>query len=325
MTVIRERLARVPGVMSAGVVTEGAERAPMIMLRPSQFTTDGMRSAQIRPLYVSLGYFPALGLPVTRGRAFSADDDKAGSSTVVVNAAAAAALWPGENPIGKRLARGTGDGRHSTSLEVIGVVGPAPYEGSQPAPMIYAPLSTAASGWNATIVVRTRRDARASLPQLRGAIKEVEPYLALGGITTLAEQYEGERREAVESNAAALAVGAVALVLASIGLYAIIAFAVVQRTREIGVRLAMGATPGRVVREFFNNGIRLSAIGLAIGLPATVVGIQLVKASVLGFTIRNVAAVLVVIPVLIVVAGLASWLPARRAGRVDPLIALRAE
>src|SRR5262249_27099448 len=160
------------------------------------------------------------------------------------------------------------------------------------------------------------------LPQLRAAVREAEPYAALGDVATLAERYESQRREAVESNAAAFAIGIAALLLASLGLYAIIAFSVAQRTREIGVPLAMGASPSRVVRHFFSDGVRVSMIGLAIGLPATVIGIRVVKASVLGLTIHNVGAVIIVVPVLIAVAGLASWLPARRAGRVDPLIAL---
>jgi ABC-type antimicrobial peptide transport system permease subunit len=110
-----------------------------------------------------------------------------------------------------------------------------------------------------------------------------------------------------------------------LGLYAIIAFAVEQRTREIGIRLAIGATSGEVVRHFFRHGIKVTSIALVIGLPITVAGIRVVQASVLGFTLHNVAAVLLVVPVLILIAALASWLPARRAGRVDPLIALRSE
>ena len=331
---IRDRLERVPGVLTVGLSTEGAgvsttgEAGRSIVITGQEtVTAAGMGPTRLHQRYVSSGYFATLGLPITRGRALTPDDDRAGSTAVVVNEAAAAALWPGENPIRKRLSRQSDDGRQSTPLQVVGVVGLAPYESdeTEPTALVYAPFSTASGWWDAKIVVRTSGDARAALPQLRAAVREVEPYAALGNISTLAEQYESQRHEAVESNAAAFAIGAAALVLASLGLYAIIAFAVAQRTREIGVRMAMGASPTRVSREFFANGIRVSTIGLAIGVPATVIGIRVVKASLLGFTIHNVAAVLVVAPVLIAVAALASWLPARRAGRVDPLIALRAE
>lgn len=323
---IRERVARVPGVVSVGVSTEGVERTSIVKLgQAGEFATDAAGTSRLRQLHVNAGYFATLDIPLTRGRAFAAEDDRAGSSATVVNEAAAVALWPGENPIGKRLARRSDDGRQSTPLDVIGVVGRAPYEGPDPVPMVYAPLSTASSGWDSDIAVRTSGDARSFLPQLRAAVREVEPYAALGDIATLAERYAAERRDAVQSNAAAFAIGIAALLLASLGLYAIIAFAVAQRTREIGVRLAIGASPARVVRQFFDDGIRVSLIGLSIGLPATVIGIRLVKASVLGFTIHSIGAVLVVVPVLLAVAGIASWLPARRAGRVDPMIALRAE
>jgi hypothetical protein len=114
----------------------------------------------------------------------------------------------------------------------------------------------------------------------------------------------------VQSNLAAFGIATAALLLASLGLYAIIAFAVEQRTREIGIRIAMGATSYSVVRHFLQRGVVLSAIGLAIGLPVTVAGIRLVEASLIGFSIESIVTVMLVVPVLIAVAMLASWLPA---------------
>jgi hypothetical protein len=264
-------------------------------------------------------------MPLVRGRAIGAEEDHPGSNAVVVNQAAAELLWPGDDPVGKRLTRRTGDAGPSTALEVIGLAGIAPYDKQDATPMVFAPLSTAASGWMSAIAVRTSGDARPYVAPIRAAIRELEPYAAVGNVITLAERYAGQRREELQSNAAAFAVGIAALLLASLGLYAIIAFAVTQRTREIGIRLAMGSTPRGIVRHFFRSGLIVSAIGLAIGLPITIAGIYVVKASLIGFTLQNVAAVMIVIPVLIAVAALASWLPARRAGRVDPVIALRTE
>jgi putative ABC transport system permease protein len=324
---IRERVKLVPGVVRAAVTSRGMAQASVVRSRREETfqLPDGGTSARLRSLYVSAEYFDALEIPLRRGRAITSDDDRPGSVAIVVNEAAADALWPRENPIGKRLLRRVEPEGRSRPFEVIGVVGKAPYDASQPDPMVFAPLSTAESGWLADFTVRTAGDARAYLPRIRAAVREIEPYIALGEATTLAEQYEGQRRDALQSNAAAFAIGAAALLLASLGLYAIIAHAVAQRTREIGVRLAMGASPARVVKQFFGDGVRISAIGLAIGLPATVIAIRVIKASVLGFTVQNVAAVMVVVPVLLGVAAFASWLPARRAARVDPLIALRAE
>jgi putative ABC transport system permease protein len=280
---------------------------------------------RIKQVYVSPDYFATLGMPFTRGRAISTDDDRAGSSVIVVNQSAADLLWPGEDPVGKRLTRRDDETGPTTPLQVIGLAGVPSYDKQEPTPMVYVPLMTAPSGWMSTIIVRTSGDARPYVMPIRAAIRDVDSYAAIRNVITLAERYAGQRREEAQSNAAAFAVGAAALLLASLGLYAIIAFAVTQRTREIGIRLAMGSTPAGVVRHFFRNGLVVSGIGLAIGMPITIAAIYVVKASLVGFTVQNVATVLAVIPVLIGVAAIASWLPARRAGRVDPVIALRSE
>jgi putative ABC transport system permease protein len=316
---VRRRLEEIPGVQSASIYTRG---------RGERFEVPGggQGTKEIRQIEVTAGYFASHGIPLVRGRAIAVDDDRRGSVAVVVNEETAKLLWPGADPIGKRLVRRPrNDDGEPTTLEVIGVAGTAPYAAYQRTPEVFAPMWTAMSVWQTTYAVRTSGDARPFLPRIRAAIREVEPYATVNEVSTLAERYAVDRRFAVESNLAAFGVGAAALLLASLGLYAIIAFAVAQRTREIGIRLAIGATSGAVVRHFFRNGLKVTAIGLAIGLPVTVVGIRLVQANVLGFTVQNVAAVMVVVPVLVIVAALASWLPARRAGRVDPLIALRSE
>jgi ABC-type antimicrobial peptide transport system permease subunit len=216
---------------------------------------------------------------------------------------------------------------YPNDLVVIGVAGSLSYEGTQTTPLLFAPMANAASVWDASIAVRTTGSgsARGILPAIRSAIREVDPLATVSDATTLAERYEARAREETLSNVAAFAIGFAALLLASLGLYAIIAFGVAQRTREIGVRLAVGATSGDVVRQFLRDGLKVTAIALAIGLPLTVVGIRVVQAEQVSFTFRNAVGVMVVVPVLIGIAALASWLPARRAGRVDPLVALRTE
>ena len=328
MQAVQRRLATIPGVRAAAIGTRGMEKAAMMRFAGNvTFDVPGGKetASRVRELYISADYFSALGKPTVRGRMLSAGDDRPGASVVVVSNAAAEALWPGENPIGKQLIRRTDGVAEPRPLEVIGVVGPAPYDPEGDESMVFAPLSTARSAWHSTIAVRTSSDARPYVPTIRAAIRDVEPYAAIDELTTLAERYAVQQRETVQQNAAAFAVGIAALVLASLGLYAIIAFAVAQRTREIGIRLAMGSTPRGIVRHFFRDGLIVSGIGLAIGLPITVAGIRIVQASLIGFTLQSVATVAVVVPVLLAVAGVASWLPARRAGRVDPVIALRSE
>jgi predicted permease len=319
---IRQRLARVPGLQSAAIRhVDGRETYESTSAASATAT-----SLQMSQVFVTPEFWATMGIPIARGRGFGVEDDRAGSTVALVNAEVAKRLWPGEDPIGKRLVRRVRDASpKAASLEVIGVVGRAAYEEEQQTPELYLPLSNAPSVLEPTMIARTSGDARASMPQIRVAIREIDPYIAVGNVVTLAERYAARKREAFLSNAAAFAIGAVALLLASLGLYAIIAFSVAQRTREIGIRLAMGATPHGVVRHFLRHGVRVSAIALAIGVPATVAGIRIVQANVIGFTIESFVTVMLVVPALIGVAVIASWLPARRAGRVDPLIALRSE
>ena len=333
---IRRRIDDLPAVQSAAVSASGGGAT---FEAPEANTPE----LEIQQVHVSPGYFATLGIPILRGRAIGGDDDRTGATGVVVNEETARRLWPGENAVGKRLLRRPKKeiappaepghvvlrpgAVYPNDLVVIGIAGSLSYEGNRTTPLLYAPLANAASVWDASIAVRTSGigSARGLLPAIRSAIREVDPIATVSEVTTLAERYEARSREQRLSNLAAFAIGFAALLLASLGLYAIIAFGVAQRTREIGVRLAVGATSGDVVRQFLRDGLTVTAIALAIGLPLTVVGIRIVQAEQVSFTFRNAAGVMVVVPVLIAIAALASWLPARRAGRVDPLVALRTE
>lgn len=324
-TRVRQRLEAVPGVQSVGVYAMEyviAGRWEELWFEAPDGSGAGPR---IRQFHVSPGYFATRDIPLLKGRDIGREEDQPGSVAVVIDQKVASRLWPGADPIGRRLVRRSDLSGESTALVVIGVAGRAPYEDVERAPRVYVPIATAKALRGVDISVRTSGVARPFVTPIRAAIQEIEPLATVGNVSTLAEQSAGRRREALLSNLAAFAVGAAVLLLASLGLYGIIAFAVAQRTREIGVRLAMGATSGDVVRHFFKGGLKVTAIGLAIGLPATVAAIVVVKASLLGFTVQKVAAVTLVVPVLIAIAALASWLPARRAGRVDPLDALRSE
>ena len=331
---VGRRLEDLPGVASAAISAGGG---------PTTFeataATGDRAVMQITQVNVSADWFSTLGIPIVRGRAIGNDEERAGSLAIVVNEDAARRLWPGEDPIGKRVLRrsrvdaseglrtqGAGPVDTVTSLEVVGIAGTPPYDDEPAIPRVFAPLSHAGMVWVATVAVRSSGpDARALVPMVRSAIRDVDPFATVGDVATLAERHALRDRETAQSHEAAFAVGAAALLLASLGLYAIIAFAVAQRTREIGVRLAIGATPGDIVRMFFRHGMLVTAIALAIGLPVTIAGIKVVRANLAGSTTQNVTAVMLVVPVLILIAAVASWLPARRAARVDPLGALRTE
>ena len=324
----RRRLEQITGVRSVAISTSAGSAA---------FRSESGAEADVHQVHVTASWFTTLGARIVQGRAFGVEDDRAGFSGVVVNEEAARRLWPGENPIGRRLTRREEDevvsgmllnsARGSpASLEVIGVSRSPSYEGNRGTPMLFVPLANAASLWNASIAIRTSGgDARALVPAIRATLREVDPLLTVTDVVTLAERHAGRAREEQLSNLGAFVVGMAALLLASLGLYAIVAFGVAQRTREIGIRLAVGARASDVVRQFLGDGIRVTAIALAIGIPVTVAAIRVVQSQQASFTTRNAGAVLLVVPVLVGVAALASWLPARRAGRVDPLVALRSD
>jgi predicted permease len=315
---MRRRLATINGVQSVGISTSGDG---------ASFATpgDATNGLDAKRRYVTPGYSAALGVPV-RGNTIGAEQDRPGSADVVVNDALAKALWPGQDAVGKRLVMRERDDEHrTTTLRVIGVAAPPAYASEPSAPEVLLPLSTRSSVRQTEIAARTTGDARGFVPRIREAIRESDPLVAVRNVTTLAEQAASQRREDAQANAAALAVGVVALLLASLGLYAIIAYAVAQRTREIGIRLAIGATSADVVRQFFKHGVLMAAVGVLIGAPLTVVGIQAAEANPPQMTVGNVAAVVCVVIALLLVAAGASWLPARRAARVDPLNALRTE
>lgn len=311
---MRQRLAAQSGVQSVAISTDG-----------NSHTFDGASSTSIGQTHVTPQYFSSANIPILRGRGIGVEEDRRGSVVAVVNDAAARRLWPDGDPVGKRIVRRPSDSSETqVTLEIIGVAGPSPSD-EPDTPRLYTPMSTADAVWLGHIVVRTAGGARAFAPRLRSVLRELDPDLSIANVTTLVELRADREREAWLSNVAAFAVGAAALILASLGLYAIIAFSIAQRGHEIGVRMAMGATPRDIVGHFSRIGVKISALALAIGLPVTVIAIRVVQASVVGLTLRNVVGIATVIPVLLAVAALASWLPARRAGRVDPLFALRSE
>lgn len=288
----------------------------------ASITTGKVQNVQY--IYVTPAYFAASDMALLRGRAPAPAE--AGQPVAVISELAARRLWPGENPLGKRIERPATWYAGPQSFEVIGVAAPALYDLQDPDIEVFAPLAFAPHAYFAPrLTVNTADDARSMVPHLRRAIAEAEPYAALTHVITVAEYAEERMLDAQRTNVGAFTIGFAALLLASLGLYAIIAYSVAQRTREIGVRLAIGAAPGTVVGEFFRSGMKVSLAGLLIGMPIAIFGVKMVEANMLGFTFRDVFAVAVIVPILLGVAALASWLPARRAGRVDPLIALQAE
>jgi predicted permease len=284
------------------------------------------------------GWFALNDVAILRGRdVVLADTAVTQSFPVVVGSDLASALWGGANAVGRTIGPPVlqGMAHESMTMTVVGV-----YDASQP--FLRRKFSAGAGSGNLTfrvysakgkewrrdrIFVRTRGPAEPFVLPLRQVIEYRAPLLPVLWTRTLAQMDAEDNREALRMAAVAGAGGALALLLASLGLYGVVALAVQQRTREIGIRIAVGASPARLVRMFVGSGLRIGVIALLIGLPLSIVGMRLLLAQ--GFVIGpNVNVWLIgvgIASILLGVVAAATWIPARRATRVDPATTLRAD
>jgi predicted permease len=282
------------------------------------------------------GWFALNDVGILRGRdVVLADTAVTRSVPVVVGSDLASALWGGANAIGRTIEPPMlqGMANDSVTMTVVGV-----YDASQP--FLRRTFGGGAGSGNSTfrvysargkewrrdrIFVRTRGPAEPFIPTLRQLIESRAPLLPVTWARTLAQIDAEEGREALRMAAVAGAGGALALLLASLGLYGVVALAVQQRTREIGIRIAVGASPARLVRMFVGSGLRIGVIALLLGLPLSIVGMRLLLAQ--GFVSGPAVNVWLIgfgiAAILLGVVAAATWIPARRATRVDPAITLR--
>jgi putative ABC transport system permease protein len=272
------------------------------------------------------GYLTFQNLRMVRGRDLSAADTAGREMAVVIESDLARGFWGAEDPIGKRLEMvSRGSQQEVRAAVVVGVFDTTgtPLRG---AGRVY---TAHGSKWRRDVyLVRTRGPGAAMTPAIRQLTRAELPDVPIygNGIATLAQLDRIERNEVMQISAGATAGGLVALLLASIGLYGVVALAVRQRQREIGVRVALGAQPQQVIRMFFMSGVRLSMVGLVLGLPLSVVALYLLASQFAETMPLNMPLVGAAIAATVVgVAALASWIPARRASRVDPMLTLKVE
>jgi predicted permease len=271
---------------------------------------------------VSPGYFDTLRIPLKKGRIFNDLDKKDSTPIAVINEAMAQHFWPDQDPIGKRF-HFFGETR---LVEVVGVVGNTVINqiGEDPQPLAYLPLSQDFAP-AATIQVRTSGDPRGAVATVRGQIQALDRNLAITNVQTI-EEVLNQGLWAPRMAALLLTLfGVIALVLAGIGVYGVLSYSVTQQTREIGIRMALGARPGEVLRWVVSQGFRLAAAGLVVGLIAGLILMRFVASLLFGISAHDPITFGAVVLVLGVVAFLACYVPARRASRVSPLVALRYE
>lgn len=321
---IAERAAALPGVKGAAI----AQAPPLaggflrsVFPEGSDTTTKDRILVQVNT--VGLGYFQTIGIPLLRGRDFTRGDTADAPKVVVINQTMAQQFWKNDDPIGKRF-KFFGDDDYTT---VIGVAKDSKYNAvaEDPQPFIYQPLAQNYTPAAALHVRAATADAAGLAAIVRREVQQIDPTLSLFDIRTLEEQV-GLSLQPQKMNVVLLAVfGTLALLLAAIGLYGVASYSVSQRTREIGVRMALGAQRSSVLGLVLGHAMILVAAGLILGVAIAYPAVGLMQALVVGVNPRDPATFVATAAGLATVALLASYLPALRATRIDPLIALRSD
>jgi predicted permease len=321
---ILERLRSVPGVAAAGAarvtVLSGGARTVSVTLDGQRIREDLANSLDVRLNVISDGYLQTLGIPILRGRDFTTADGPAAERVAIVSQALAARLWPGRDAIGQPV----GDG--STSAIVVGVVPDTVYRSAlerEAPPFYYVPLG---QNYEAGVGLHVRAvdgDPLALLPSIRATVHDVDSRLAVARPQRLRDVFDQSIASQRMMATLVGAFGALALLLAVVGVYGIMEHVATERRAEIGIRLALGAAPGSIFGLILGEGLRLVGIGTAIGLTAALATTRYLQTLLFGVDPVDAATFVAVSLVLTATATLACLIPARRAMKVDPVVAFR--
>ena len=319
---LRDRFAALPGVVAIVAQENADEYFDAAVAGVDQAGDETAQRFFVRAQAAPPGYFSLMGMPIVRGRDFDTGR-REDSAAIVIGAAAANRLWPGADPLGRRLVSFSPTRRGST-FTVVGVVDEPGTGRSDNGEEIRVFASDVRVTGH--FLIRMQNPAQPILPTIRSTAVSAAPDLAVVSVRTL-ESIESERRNSLtRALAATLGAGTLALFLSGIGLYAVVAFAVRQRAREIGIRTALGASRRQVVRLFLMRGLRLSVGAMMLGLTLSVIVVRLMAALKGDDPPSGLTGLAISIAVLaIAVTVLATWIPSRRAAAIDPLLALRIE
>ena len=322
-----KRVARLPGVQSA----TAADNSPVTgSFSTSTFRIEGLPPGEDRVdtprMEVFPNFFRVLQIPLLNGRYFTEQDDKTAAKVAIINEAMARRFWPQENPVGQSVLRVARNEAESVLIEIVGVVGNVWHSRYGPEePEIYLPYLQSGYPPEVELVIRTAGDPKSLVRAIRQEVSAAAGGAAVGDVTLIEEQvaalFSSERFNLLFLGAFA----AMALLLASLGVYGTIAYAVSRRTHEIGIRMALGARSRDIVRAVLNQGLRLTLAGLALGFAGALAATRIIRSLLYEVSPTDPLTFACVGLLLAGVALLASYLPARRAARIDPMVALRYE
>ena len=336
---VLERVSALPGVQSATLTRtpplSGASRQSTVTVAGQEASdrastsestggsVEGVADNVTLTSPVALNYFRTLGIPLLRGRDFNAQDGEGAPGVAIVNESFARRYFPNQEPIGRRVSL---SGAKGPWLEVVGLARDSKYItlGEAPAPFLYQPLAQRHES-GMVLLVRTGVAPSSLVPAVRREVQSVERNLPLADARTM-EELLGTSLFPARMGAILLgAFGLLALVLAAVGLYGVMSYSVSRRTREIGIRMALGARGGDVLRLVLGESMTLVAVGMLLGLVAAFAATRLLSGFLYGVSPTDPAAFVGIGLLLALVALAASLIPARRAAHVDPLVAFRYE
>jgi putative ABC transport system permease protein len=319
---VLDKVKGMPEVQSASFTSHLplSGNARFIFFCPEGRACQGIGKDPTAQRQVTPGYFHAVQTQLLRGRVFS-DSDTAGAGQVaIINQTTAGRYFPGQNPIGKRIA----NSRDRIPREIVGVVADVKviHLGAPPVEELYLPLAQVP--WlSAALLVRSEANSQPLVAAVRGKIAEVDPNLPVSGILSMEDVVAGSVAQPLLIAQFVGVFAGFALLLAAIGMYGVMAYSVTQRKQELGIRVAMGATPSDILRLVVGQGVRLTLVGVGIGVAASLFLTRLLSGLLFGVQTLDPLAFTAATIILVSAAGLACYLPARRATRSDPVVVLR--
>jgi putative ABC transport system permease protein len=324
----RRQIAGLPGVRAVSISTVPifSDSDMGFNITPQAYTMRPDEDTNVLADYIGPDYFSTMGIPLIAGREFTEADGATSPKACIINEKLAQRFFAGRSPIGLHIARGAGN-NVTPDIEIVGVVANSKWDGprSDIVPFMYMPYSQDARLGELTFYVRTERDPAQMAATLHSVMAQLDSNLPVNDMRTLADQVSESMFNGRLMAALSVSLALLAALMAALGLYGVLAYMVARRTREIGIRMALGGQRRNILWLVLGHGARLSAIGGVIGIAGALIASQWIASLLYGVTARDPLTFVAVTVLLAFVSAAACYIPTRRATRVDPMVALRYE